>query len=630
MMIEYLITDLNGLKNTCSRMTLLQTLVLILCLCCRIQPVATDDELSSYIASMEESQIAMLNKAAIAEESGWRLSTARALFVSSDSEFDHLEDTILLRYPYRPCHFNQVSNLAMTPGFLELASRFHSLALAHYNLIAVELRTVIRKNTERLSSYLTLLWLNKRLTSAVTRMETHLWFLSHYGHALDGNLQQSSRTNWRKDYHQWWERRKLHHDFAKTQYQSLVRAARDKFRAQNFVGKYDPDMTMIILDRQMYPDTQITTLPQPRMPIGKLICLVEIHRRNVETWKRRCDKLSPEWVGSHSSLQDSTYWSDQYHEAVQTYEDHQTIFYKSLLAIINRGRAEQYRVRWRPSESSHEGNRILYGQTTKAEDHSNVVDARLDSGAAIDRPLDTVDTKSAEGRPGTPEIMNHDELSLSQGVSSAVVFEEQNRDTPSIHVDDASMSPDVGNDNQNEVEPAENCPDATSWSRRSYAEVVRFAPFKITDDGPSFPVEDSLGSSHSALVGESSGYSEMMRVNNEGVSMTLKNKEANERVDATSPTRLSFADIVRSDTYGKENKGYLLLDCSQVKNILGTGFGAVCVDGYGINYTVAPKVIKYGIESKCSCQQTSSIGFKDALAQAFKDMAALCEREVKL
>ncbi|TPX34106.1 hypothetical protein SeMB42_g07377 [Synchytrium endobioticum] len=66
------------------------------------------------------------------------------------------------------------------------------------------------------------------------------------------------------------------------------------------------------------------------------------------------------------------------------------------------------------------------------------------------------------------------------------------------------------------------------------------------------------------------------------------------------------------------------------ENILGTGFGAVCEDGYGINYMVAPKVIKYGIESKCSCQQTSSIGFKDALAQAFKDMAALCEREVKL
>ncbi|TPX42123.1 hypothetical protein SeMB42_g05279, partial [Synchytrium endobioticum] len=399
-MSDYLITHLNDLRNICARMTLLQTLVLILCLCCRIQPVATDDKLSSHIASMKKSQIAMLNRAAIAEKYQWMLGLDRALFVSSDSEFDHLEDTILLRYPYRPCHFNQVSNLAMTPGFLELASHFHSLALAHYNLIAVELRKVIQNNTERLHSFLTLRWLNKRLTSVLTRMETHLWFLSHYGHALDGNLQQSSRTNWRKDYHQWWERRKLHHDFAKTQYQSLV-------------GKYDPDMTMIILDRQMYPDTQITTLPQPRMPIGKLICLVEIHRRNVETWKRRCDKLSPEWVGSHSSLQDSTYWSDQYHEAVQTYEDHQTIFYKSLLAIINRGKAEQYRVRWRPSESSHEGNRILYGQTTKAEDHSNVVDARLDSGAAIDRPLDTVDTKSAEGRPGTPEIMNHDELSLS-------------------------------------------------------------------------------------------------------------------------------------------------------------------------------------------------------------------------
>ncbi|KAJ3008816.1 hypothetical protein NUW54_g3015 [Trametes sanguinea] len=56
----------------------------------------------------------------------------------------------------------------------------------------------------------------------------------------------------------------------------------------------------------------------------------------------------------------------------------------------------------------------------------------------------------------------------------------------------------------------------------------------------------------------------------------------------------------------------------------GTGFGASYEDGYGINYMPAPESIRFGIESKHSCPQTSTQLFKTAIADALEDMRALC------
>ncbi|GAA97179.1 hypothetical protein E5Q_03855 [Mixia osmundae IAM 14324] len=57
----------------------------------------------------------------------------------------------------------------------------------------------------------------------------------------------------------------------------------------------------------------------------------------------------------------------------------------------------------------------------------------------------------------------------------------------------------------------------------------------------------------------------------------------------------------------------------------GTGFGTVWPDGYGINYLAGNKIIKFGIESKKSCPTTSTHKFRTALAEALREMRAVCE-----
>ncbi|KAL1921469.1 uncharacterized protein VTP21DRAFT_11185 [Calcarisporiella thermophila] len=59
----------------------------------------------------------------------------------------------------------------------------------------------------------------------------------------------------------------------------------------------------------------------------------------------------------------------------------------------------------------------------------------------------------------------------------------------------------------------------------------------------------------------------------------------------------------------------------------GTGFGAVVPDGYGTNYMSGSKVIKFGLESKFSCKETSTARFKEAVRNALRNMAEVC-REV--
>ncbi|KAG9007905.1 hypothetical protein FRB94_013852 [Tulasnella sp. JGI-2019a] len=59
----------------------------------------------------------------------------------------------------------------------------------------------------------------------------------------------------------------------------------------------------------------------------------------------------------------------------------------------------------------------------------------------------------------------------------------------------------------------------------------------------------------------------------------------------------------------------------------GTGFGTVWPDGYGINYLAGPKLIKFGIESKVSCETTSTQTFKSKVVESLREMRALFEED---
>ncbi len=57
----------------------------------------------------------------------------------------------------------------------------------------------------------------------------------------------------------------------------------------------------------------------------------------------------------------------------------------------------------------------------------------------------------------------------------------------------------------------------------------------------------------------------------------------------------------------------------------GTGFGAVAADGYGTNYCIGTSRVKFGIESKRQCRETSTRKFRQAVVDAFGDMKLLCD-----
>ncbi|KAM0788172.1 hypothetical protein ACM66B_001333 [Microbotryomycetes sp. NB124-2] len=57
----------------------------------------------------------------------------------------------------------------------------------------------------------------------------------------------------------------------------------------------------------------------------------------------------------------------------------------------------------------------------------------------------------------------------------------------------------------------------------------------------------------------------------------------------------------------------------------GTGFGTVWPQGYGINYLAGKNVIKFGIESKNSCETTSTDRFRRNVTEALRDMRRVCE-----
>jgi len=58
----------------------------------------------------------------------------------------------------------------------------------------------------------------------------------------------------------------------------------------------------------------------------------------------------------------------------------------------------------------------------------------------------------------------------------------------------------------------------------------------------------------------------------------------------------------------------------------GTGFGTVWPDGYGINYLSGAHLLKFGIESKHSCEATSTKKFKANLVESLRNMRAVCEQ----
>jgi len=57
---------------------------------------------------------------------------------------------------------------------------------------------------------------------------------------------------------------------------------------------------------------------------------------------------------------------------------------------------------------------------------------------------------------------------------------------------------------------------------------------------------------------------------------------------------------------------------------MGTGFGAVVKDGYGINYLTGQNILKFGIESKRSSTLTSTQGFCQTLVEVLLIMRQIC------
>ncbi|KAG0245852.1 acyltransferase ChoActase/COT/CPT [Mortierella sp. GBAus27b] len=61
-------------------------------------------------------------------------------------------------------------------------------------------------------------------------------------------------------------------------------------------------------------------------------------------------------------------------------------------------------------------------------------------------------------------------------------------------------------------------------------------------------------------------------------------------------------------------------------NFVGTGFGAMYPDGYGINYLAGGKTLKFGTESKFDSKVTSTKQFGEYLRQALRDMRTVVEQ----
>lgn len=59
--------------------------------------------------------------------------------------------------------------------------------------------------------------------------------------------------------------------------------------------------------------------------------------------------------------------------------------------------------------------------------------------------------------------------------------------------------------------------------------------------------------------------------------------------------------------------------------LMGTGFGAIVPDGYGINYMAAPNLVKYGMECKRVKETVSTLEFSKVLSEVLTELRQVCE-----
>ncbi|KAG8825335.1 hypothetical protein FRC17_008729, partial [Serendipita sp. 399] len=86
------------------------------------------------------------------------------------------------------------------------------------------------------------------------------------------------------------------------------------------------------------------------------------------------------------------------------------------------------------------------------------------------------------------------------------------------------------------------------------------------------------------------------------------------------------AEIFEDELFSRSQEWKLSTSgLSSGDRFIGTGFATPYPDGYGINYLAGSKILKFGIESKHSCQTTSTQAFKRALVQSLREIKSMCE-----
>ncbi|WVF68399.1 hypothetical protein IAT40_003164 [Kwoniella sp. CBS 6097] len=135
------------------------------------------------------------------------------------------------------------------------------------------------------------------------------------------------------------------------------------------------------------------------------------------------------------------------------------------------------------------------------------------------------------------------------------------------------------------------------------------------DDAKRYALLSSACATHNALTRRSSsgqGYDRHLM----GLKVHLRNGENH--------------PLFEDELYAKSQEWKLSTSgLSAGGKFMGTGFGAAWPDGYGINYLAGPYLVKFGIESKYSCDKTSTQRFKHNIVQALRDMRRVCEAQTQ-
>ncbi|WVQ95947.1 hypothetical protein IAU59_003046 [Kwoniella sp. CBS 9459] len=135
------------------------------------------------------------------------------------------------------------------------------------------------------------------------------------------------------------------------------------------------------------------------------------------------------------------------------------------------------------------------------------------------------------------------------------------------------------------------------------------------DDAKRYALLSSACTAHNALTRRSSsgqGYDRHLM----GLKVHLRNGENH--------------PLFEDELYAKSQEWKLSTSgLSAGGKFMGTGFGAAWPDGYGINYLAGQYLVKFGIESKYSCDKTSTQRFKHNVVQALRDMRRICEAQTE-